>query len=141
MWSATLNDNILWTNHQSCKNVQRCKQCLCKKNPILGKIFAKCYAVLSRKWVMSRFRAFWWHFFAHFGTLCYFLAFFCTIWVFLAFYAVLSQIRFVVIYALVRVKYFWLKPCLCKKNCLFACLPMCGRRDTVHGDCLTLVWY
>ena len=51
----------------------------------------------------------------HFGTLCYFLAFFGTIWVFLAFYAVLSRIRFVVIYALFRVKLFWLKPCSCKK--------------------------
>ena len=40
---------------------------------------------------------------------------FWTIWVFWAFYTVLLQIRFVVIYALFRVKYFWLKPCLCKK--------------------------
>ena len=39
----------------------------------------------------------------------------CNIWVFLAFYAVLSQIRFVVIYALFRVKLFWLEPYLCKK--------------------------
>ena len=92
-----------------------CQQWWCKKNPISGKIFAKFYAVLSRKWVMLRFRAFWWHFLTHFGTLCYFLAFFGTIWVFWAFYAVLLRIRFIVIYALFWVKYFWLKPCLCKK--------------------------
>ena len=36
-------------SNQRCKNVQRCKQCLCKKNLILGKIFAKFYDVLSRK--------------------------------------------------------------------------------------------
>ena len=40
---------------------------------------------------------------------------FCTIWVFWAFYAVLLRIWFVVIYALFRVKLFWLKPCLRKK--------------------------
>ena len=77
------------------------------KNPISGKIFAKCYAVLSRKWVMSRFCTFWWHFLVHFGSLCYFfLAFCCTIWVFRAFKAVLSQIRFVVIYTLFWINYF-----------------------------------
>ena len=71
---------------------------------------------------MSRFRAFWWHFLAYFGTLCYFLAFFCIILVFLAFYTVLSKIRFVVIYALFRVNFVWLHPCKCKQNCPFACL-------------------
>ena len=35
-----------------------------------------------------------------------FLAFFCTFWFFSAVYAVLSEIRFVVIYALFWVKYF-----------------------------------
>ena len=40
---------------------------------------------------------------------------FCTIWVFWAFYAALLRIRFVVIYALFRVKYVLLKTCLCKK--------------------------
>ena len=35
---------------QRCKkNVQTCGQCLCKKNSMLDKIFAKFYAVLSRK--------------------------------------------------------------------------------------------
>ena len=34
---------------QRWKNIQMCHQCLCKKNPIWGKIFAKFYAVLSRK--------------------------------------------------------------------------------------------
>ena len=58
-------------------------------------------------------------FLAHFKTLCYFLAFFCTILVFWAFYAILSQIRFVVIYGLFRVKLFWLKPCSCKKVVFF----------------------
>ena len=65
-----------WPYSQRCKNVPTCQQCWCKKNPILGKIFAKFYAVLSRKWVMSGCCAFWWHFLAHFGTLCYFLVFF-----------------------------------------------------------------
>ena len=32
--------------------------------------------VLSRKWVMSRFHTFWWHFLTNLGTLCHFLAFF-----------------------------------------------------------------
>ena len=44
-----------------------------------------------------------------------FCHFFGTIRVFWAFYAVFSQVRFVVIYAVFGVKYFWLKPCLCKK--------------------------
>ena len=101
---------------QRCKNVQTCKQCLCKKNPISGKIFAKVYAVLSRKWVMSQFCACWWHF----GTLCPFLAFFGTIWIFWAFNPVLSRIRFVVIFTLFQVKYLWLKPYLFLKKCLFA---------------------
>ena len=43
---------------------------------------------------------------AHFGTLCHLLAFFGTILTFWALYAVLTRIRFVVIYALFRVKYF-----------------------------------
>ena len=34
---------------QRCKNVPMCQQCWFKKNPIWGKIFAKFYAVLSRK--------------------------------------------------------------------------------------------
>ena len=38
---------------------------MCKLFPSSGKIFAKFYAFLMRKWVMSRFRAFWWHFLAH----------------------------------------------------------------------------
>ena len=36
------------TLYQRCKKVPTCKQCWCKKNPILGKIIAKFYAVLSR---------------------------------------------------------------------------------------------
>ena len=104
------------------KNVPMWQQCWCKKNSILGKIFAKFYTVLSRKLIMSQFCAFWWHFLANFLTLCYVLSFFCTIWVFWAFYAVLSQVILVVIYALFWVKYFWLKPCLCNFFCLFACL-------------------
>ena len=65
---------------------------------------------------MAQLRAFLWNFLAHFGTLCYFLWFLCTIRVFLTFNAVLSRIRFVVIYALFRVIYFWPKPCWCKKK-------------------------
>ena len=34
---------------QRCKNVPTCQQFWLKKNPISGKIFAKFYAVLSRK--------------------------------------------------------------------------------------------
>ena len=91
------SQNVFWLIYfwQRCKNVQTCKQCSCKKNLISGKIFAKFYAVLSRKLVMSRFCAFWWHFLAHFGSLCL-LRFFV-------------RIRFLVIYALFWVKYTWLK--------------------------------
>ena len=61
---------------QRCKNEPTCQQCWRKKNPILGKIFTKFYAVLLKKWVMSRFHTFWWHFLAHLKTLCYFFALF-----------------------------------------------------------------
>ena len=50
-----------------------------------------------------------WHFFLHY---LYF-------W---AFYAVFLQVRFVVIYALFGVKYFWRNHVCVKKICLFACL-------------------
>ena len=78
---------------------------------------------------MSQLRAFGGFFFAHFGTLCYFLAFYCPIWVFRAFYAVLLRFKFVVIYALFRVKLFWLKPWSCKK--LSFCIPDSGS----HHQC------
>ena len=71
---------------------------------------------------MLQFCSFCWHFLAHLGTLCYFWHF-GTIWVFWAFYAVLSLIRFVVNYALFRVKYFWLKLCLCKIFLFFPIFP------------------
>ena len=67
-------------------------------------------------------------FFGNFGILFNFLAFFCTILVFWAFYTVLSQLQFVINYAYFRVNYFWLKPCLCKKSCLFASL--CKSQNT-----------
>ena len=86
---------------------------------ILGKVFANFCAVLSRNWVMLRFRPFWWHFLATFGTLCYFWHFPPTICVFWAFYAVLSRVWFVVIHTLFQVKYFWLKQYLCKKKVVF----------------------
>ena len=68
---------------------------------------------------------------AFFGTLQNFMLLFGiflnTIWFFLTFYAVLSQIRFVIVYALFRVKYFWLKTCLCKKIVfLHVCLKLFG---------------
>ena len=95
---------------QRCKNVQICKQCLCKKS-YLGKTLCKIYSVLLRKWVILRFCAFWWHFWwhfleccslrkwvilrfcafwwhfwwhflKHFKTLCYFLVFFSLFWSF-----------------------------------------------------------
>ena len=65
------------SSRQRCKNVRTCEQCLCKKNPISGKIFAKFYAVLSRKLVMSQFCAFWWHF-------MHILKLFVTFWHFFA---------------------------------------------------------
>ena len=72
---------------------------------------------------MAPFRVFWWHFWHILELHVTFWHFFCTSWIFWAFYAVFSRNRFVVIYALLQVKYFWLKPCLCKKkSCLFACL-------------------
>ena len=62
---------------------------------------------------------FWWHF-------LHILELYVTfwdqkkyIWLFWAFYAVLSQIRFVVIYRVFWVKLFCLKPCLCKKVVFF----------------------
>ena len=100
---------------QRCKNVRTCKQCLCKKNPISGKIFAKFYAVLFKKVSNVPILRFLVAFYAHFETFCYFLAFFCTYQVFGAFYAVFSQIRFVIIFAPFGVKLLWLKPCLFRK--------------------------
>ena len=50
---------FIWFFDQRWKNVQACKQRLCKFFPSLGKICAKFYAVLSRKWVMLRFCASW----------------------------------------------------------------------------------
>ena len=47
------------TAGQRCKKVRMCEQCLCKMFPSSGKIWAKFYAALSQKWVMSRFCAFW----------------------------------------------------------------------------------
>ena len=62
---------------QRWKNLPICEEKkICKKNSVLGKIFAKFYTVLSRKWVISQFYAFWCIVFAHFGTLCNFLTFF-----------------------------------------------------------------
>ena len=61
---------------------------------------------------MSQFLAFWHILELHFTL--FFLAFCCTNWFFWAFYTVLLQIRFVKIYSLFLVKYFWLKQCLCK---------------------------
>ena len=59
------------------------------KNPILGKIFAKFYAVLSRKGVMSEFCAFWptllailCFFVGFFATLCHFMALSALFWSF-----------------------------------------------------------
>ena len=82
---------------QRCKNIPTCQR-------------------LSRKLVMSRFCVFWVEFFGTFWNFMLLFCIFCTIWVFGAFYAVLSQVIIVVIFALFGVKYFWLKPCLCKKN-------------------------
>ena len=120
--SATISHS---SDPQRCKNVQTCEQCSCKKNPISGKIFAKFYAVLSRKGVMSRILTFWWLLLAHFGSLCVFFWHFfsLTFWLFWAFYAVLSQSRFVLIYALFWAKLFWLKLCSCK-NVVFLHLCM-----------------
>ena len=109
-----LSMSLIWSSNnlpaylQRCKNIRTCKQCLCKKVPISGKMFAKMYAVLSIKGVMSQFWTFWWHFFGTFFNFMLLFGIFGTIWVFWPF----MQIRFVIIYALFRVKLFWLKPCL-----------------------------
>ena len=70
------------------------------KNSILGKIFAKFYAVMSRKWVLSQIPAFWPTLLAilcfyveFFVSLCYFMALFSLFFVFWAFYAVMSRIK------------------------------------------------
>ena len=77
------------------------------KITILGKIFAKNFTVLLRTWVMSWFCAFWWFFFvvAHFRTFVIFLHFLHYLGLF-GLSTALSQIRYVVIYTLFRVKYF-----------------------------------
>ena len=93
-----------------------------QKNPISGKIFAKFYAILVEKVSNVAILRFLGHFLVYFESKCYFLAFICTIWVVWAVYTFFLQTRFVIINALFREKLFWLKPCLCKKNCLFASL-------------------
>ena len=62
---------------------------------------------------MSQFCAFWCHFLAYFVTLCNFLALFAL------FGSLGPFMLFCCNFALFRVKYFWLKPCLCRKYCLF----------------------
>ena len=67
---------------------------------------------------MSRVRAFRRHFLEHlelYVTILHFLHYLTL----LGLYAVLSQSRFVVIYAFFWVKLFWLKPFLCKKKVVF----------------------
>ena len=102
------------------KNVSMCQQCLCKKILYWVK-YLQNFTLFCRE---SEYCGY----FALFGAtlFCTFwnfiLAFFCTFCVFLFFCSVLLQIRFVVIYTLFQVKYFWLKTCLCKKKCLLTCL-------------------
>ena len=86
--------------------------------------------------VVSQFCAFWCHFLAHFGTSCYFFKIFFALFGLLVFYAVLSKIRFVIIYALFRVKLFWLKPCRCKKEFSFSISDLSPRtaRWPLHTD-------
>ena len=107
------NKYILYNNREA-KTYQHANNVGVKKS-YLGLNLCKILRCIAGKWVMMPFCAFWWHFLAPVGTLCYFLAFFCIISVFWAFYSVLSWTRFVVIYALLWVKYFWLKPWVCKK--------------------------
>ena len=52
-------DKIAYKCCQRWKNVWVCEQCLCKFFHSLGKIFNKFYAVLSQKWVILQFCAFW----------------------------------------------------------------------------------
>ena len=108
------------TVDQRCKNVPTCQQCWCKKILVRVKswqnftLFCREFEYLHN---FALFGGIFWHILELYVTLC----------VFWAFYAVLLRIKFVIIYAVFRVKYFWLKPCVCKKRCLFACLP-CPRR-------------
>ena len=67
------------------KTYKRANNVCVKK--ISGKIFAKIYAVLSWKWVMLRFRAFWWHFFWHI------LELYVTFWHFLHYLGLLGLLR------------------------------------------------
>ena len=57
-WVAEVTPQQPGCVDQRCKNIQTCKQGLCKKDSISGKIFAKFHAVLSGKWVMLGFHAF-----------------------------------------------------------------------------------
>ena len=86
--------SVFTSFYQRCKNVRTCEQCLCKMFPCSGKILAKIFAVLSPKWVMLRFRTFWWHFLAHFETLYYFFCIFWTIWNFIEVFSKLTRSKF-----------------------------------------------
>ena len=72
---------------------------------------------------------------AQFGSLYYFLSFFGTIWVSWAFYAVLLKFRFVVIYALFRVKYFGSNHACVKK------LSFCMSAPDVLIFCEKVMWH
>ena len=99
------------TCKQRCKNVPTCQQCLCKKN-----------LVLLRKLVMLRFCAFCWHFWHILELHVTFWHFFCTIWVFLGLLHCFVAIQICHNLRTFLVKYFWLKPCLCKKKKIHVCL-------------------
>ena len=121
LWKTTEDEQWDLALRSSCERVRQrdAKTYQRANNDGVEKILC-CFVGKVSNGAISRFLV------AFLGTFWNFLLLFCiffyTIWVFLTFCTVLSRIRFVVIYALFRVKSFWLKPCLCKKNCLFACL-------------------
>ena len=82
---------------------------VCVKNSIWGKIFAKFYAVLSRKWVMSWLCAFWCCFLAN-------LAFFALYGSFGPLTLFFREINFLYFTPLGRVCYKWGLPCLVTKR-------------------------
>ena len=58
-WSSVPGVFLLTDGTQRCKNVWAYEQCWLRFFPSLGKISAKFYAVLSRKWEMLQFHTFW----------------------------------------------------------------------------------
>ena len=95
---------------------------LALKHSISGQNLAWFYTIMLWKWVKLRFCVFLWHF-MHilelYVTFSYFFATFGSFGPFTLFCRKLDSSWFTHFFL---IKCFWLKPCLCKKNCLFTCL-------------------